>query len=65
MTLAAMHRISELCRYRPLELDSFLSGQENWLLTEFISQAPIQFIDEISSEITGYVFLTPNVRVAT
>jgi hypothetical protein len=65
MTLAAMHRISELCRYRPLELDLFLSGQKNWLLTEFISQAPIQFIDEISSEITGYVFLTPNVRVAT
>lgn len=64
ITLAAMHRLSELSRYKPLELDSFLSGQQNWLLSEFIQQAPPQFFDEISSEITGHQFLIPNVRPA-
>ncbi len=62
--LAAMHRLSELCRYKPLELASFLSSQKNWLLSEFIQQAPEQFLDEIASEITGYQFLVPNVRGA-
>lgn len=65
ITLAAMHRLSEICRYRPLELASFLSGQENWLLNEFIKSGPNQFIDEISSEITGHQFLIPNIRTAT
>lgn len=65
LTLAAMHRLSELSRYKPLELDSFLSGQKNWLLSEFIQQAPNQFFDEIASEITGHQFLIPNVRTAT
>ncbi len=65
ITLAAMHRLSELSRYKPLELDSFLSGQKNWLLSEFIQQSPAQFFDEISSEITGHQFLVPNVRPAT
>lgn len=64
LTLAAMHRLSELSRYKPLELDSFLSGQKNWLLSEFIQQAPNQFFDEIASEITGHQFLIPNVRAA-
>jgi hypothetical protein len=62
MVLAAMHRLSEICRYHPLELASHLSGQKNWLLSEFIQMSPAQFIDEIASEITGYQFLTPNVR---
>jgi len=65
ITLAAMHRLSELCRYKPLELDSFLSGKKNWLLSEFIQQAPNQFFDQIASEITGHQFLIPNVRAAT
>jgi hypothetical protein len=65
LTLAAMHRLSELSRYKPLELDSFLSGQKNWLISEFIQQSPSQFIDEIASEITGHQFLVPNVRPAT
>ncbi len=60
-----MHRISELCRYKPLQLSSFLSGQQNWLLSEFIQRASIQFFDEIASEITGYRFLAPNVRPAS
>jgi hypothetical protein len=65
ISLAAMHRLSELCRYRPIELASFLSGQRNWLLSEFVQMAPPQFIDEIAAEITGHQVLTPNVRPAT
>jgi hypothetical protein len=64
LTLAAMHRLSEICRYKPIELSRFLRGQQNWLLSEFIQMAPIQFIDEIASEITGYQFMTPNTRPA-
>ena len=59
-----MHRLSEICRYQPLQLKSLLEGQKNWLLSEFIQMSPIQFIDEIASEMTGYQFLVPNVRPA-
>lgn len=65
LTFAAMHRLSELCRYRPIELDTFLSGRRNWLLSEFVELAPGQFLDEIASELTGYQFLLPNVRSPT
>ena len=65
LVLAAMHRLSEICRYKPHELAAHLAGQKNWLLSEFIQMAPIQFIDEIASELTGKQFLTPNVRPAT
>jgi hypothetical protein len=62
LVLAAMHRLSEICRYRPLELEALLSGQKNWLLSEFIEQSPNQFIDEIATEMTGHQFLIPNIR---
>jgi len=65
MTLAAMHRLSELCRYKPIELSSFLGGQKNWLISEFIQQSPDQFIDEIASEMTGHRIMVPNIRAAT
>jgi hypothetical protein len=65
LVLAAMHRLSELCRYQPISLESHLSGQKNWLLSEFIEMSSSQFIDEISSEVTGHDVLVPNVRVAT
>ncbi|MBB3643724.1 YaaC family protein [Variovorax atrisoli] len=64
-TLLAMHRLSEICRYRPMELASFLNGQKNWLLTEFIRMSPPQFLDEIAAELTGQQFMVPNVRPAT
>lgn len=64
-TFLAMHRLSEICRYRPMELAAFLSGQKNWLLTEFIRMSPPQFLDEISSELTGQQFMLPNVRPAS
>jgi len=64
LTLAAMHRLSEVCRYAPMELTKYLKGQKNWLLSEFIRMSGTQFIDEIAAEITGKNFLVPNVRPA-
>lgn len=62
LMFAAMHRLSELSRYDPRGLDRHLSGQANWLLTEFISGSLDQFIDQIASEITGCQFWPPKVR---
>lgn len=59
---AAMHRLSELSRYDPDGLERHLLGSSNWLLTEFIQLAPSQFIDQISSEITGLEFRKPGYR---
>ncbi|MDF8825025.1 YaaC family protein, partial [Escherichia coli] len=64
-SLRAMHRLSELCRYDPLKLRQLLNEKENWIIAEFIQQSPSQFIDAISSEITGHQFLIPNVRSAS
>ena len=64
LTLAAMHRLSEICRYRPLELSKFMANDESWLLTELVRSAPNQFLDAIASELTGHQFLLPNVRPA-
>lgn len=62
LMMMAMHRLSELARYDPKGLSRHLSGRENWLLNEFLSLAPAQFVDEISSEITGLEFRMPAVR---
>lgn len=62
--LAAMHRLSELSRYDPLRLQLLLETQQNWLISEFIGNAPIQFLDEIATEITGQNLATPFVRVS-
>lgn len=62
LMLAAMHRLSEICRYKPTQLRSFLEGSRNWLLSEFIAMSPSQFIDEIASEMTGHHIMIPNVR---
>jgi YaaC-like Protein len=62
LVLAAMHRLSEICRYQPLQLQSLLQGRKNWLISEFIEMSPSQYLDEIASEITGFQFLVPNVR---
>lgn len=53
LTIAAMHRLSELSRYEPQTLDKHLNKEASWLLTEFITKSMYQFIDQISSEITG------------
>lgn len=59
IAFAAMHRLSELSRYNPDCLSRHLECQHNWLLAEFIDSAPLQFIDEISSEMTGLEFMQP------
>ena len=65
LTYSAMHRLSELARYDPMLLDQHLNSRHNWLLSEFIATARMQFIDEISSEITGQEFMIPGRRSAT
>jgi hypothetical protein len=65
ITFAAMHRLSEICRYDPMQLKTLLAGERNWLISEFINMSAVQFIDEIASEITGQQILLPNVRAAT
>lgn len=64
LSFAAMHRLSELARYNPMLLGRHLESQHNWLLSEFIATAKYQFIDEISSEITGQEFMVPGRRGA-
>jgi hypothetical protein len=59
ITFAAMHKLSELSRYAPDALASHFDCQHNWLLSEFLETAPLQFIDEISSEMTGREFMIP------
>ncbi|WP_339210778.1 YaaC family protein [Aeribacillus sp. FSL K6-8210] len=61
LTFAGMHRLSELSRYEPVVLSKHLSSQHNWLLSEFIKNAPYQFIDHIASEITGEEFMSPGI----
>ena len=53
ITMAVMHRISEIVRYKPEQLNRLMKSKENWLLHEFISLAVDQFIDELACEITG------------
>ncbi|MGE5604724.1 MAG: YaaC family protein, partial [Bacteroidota bacterium] len=43
LTLAAMHRLSELSRYSPHILAKHLESQHNWLLSEFIEKSLYQF----------------------
>jgi hypothetical protein len=59
LTFAAMHKLSELSRYQPDVLARHFNSSHNWLLSEFIATAPIQFIDELSSELTGLEFMIP------
>lgn len=53
LVFIAMHRLSELARYQPQTLKKHLEKKHSWLLSEFISKSMYQFIDQISSEITG------------
>ena len=50
--MAAMHRLSEIARYKPEQLNRLMHSKENWLIHEFISQSLDQFIDELAAQIT-------------
>ncbi|MEL4339093.1 YaaC family protein [Shewanella xiamenensis] len=56
LTYAAMHRLSELARYEPQSLRAHLDKDASWLLSEFIEKSIVQFIDQLSCEITGNEF---------
>lgn len=62
LTIAAMHRLSELSRYNPQTLSKHLEKDASWLITEFINKSIYQFIDQISSEITGNDFRVTGFR---
>lgn len=62
LTYVAMHRLSELVRYKPMLFAKHMNSQHNWLISEFIAIACNQFIDGISSEITGQEFMIPGRR---
>lgn len=53
ISMAAMHRLSEIVRYKPEQLEHLMNSKENWLIHEFVSLSLNQFIDEIAAEITG------------
>lgn len=55
--LAAMHRLSELARYRPTLLSRHFELDQNWLLSEFIRCSPLEFIDQLACEITNHDFM--------
>ncbi|QRE78300.1 YaaC family protein [Methylobacterium aquaticum] len=58
----AMHRLSEIARYKPTELIQLLSGNRNWIIYEFVKVARKQFLDEIAAEITGFEISPAGVR---
>lgn len=51
--------LSELARYAPDRLAKHFEGRYNWLLSEFIAVAPLQFVDAISAEMTGSECMPP------
>lgn len=62
LIFAAMHRLSEMSRYDPNTLTKHLEKSYGWLLSEFITKSIHQFVDMISSEITGEDFRIPGFR---
>lgn len=62
ITMASMHRISEIVRYKPEQLAHIMDSKENWLLHEFISLALDQFIDELAAEITGQEIMCTGIK---
>lgn len=60
--MAAMHRISEIVRYKPEQLAHLLNSKENWLIHEFLTLAIDQFVDELAAEITGQDVMCTNIK---
>ncbi len=52
INMAAMHRISEIARYKPEQLHRLMQSNENWLIHEYISSSLDQFIDGLAAQIT-------------
>lgn len=62
IVMAAMHRISEIVRYKPEQMEHLLSSKENWLLHEFLTLSLDQFIDELAAEITGQDIMCTGIK---
>ena len=62
INMAVMHRISEIARYKPEQLNRMLRSKEKWLIHEYISNSLEQFIDEISAEITKQEIMCSGMR---
>lgn len=60
--MAAMHRFSEIVRYKPEQLARLMDSKENWLVHEFLTLTLDQFIDEIAAEITGQDIMCTGVK---
>lgn len=58
----AMHRLSEIARYKPIDFIRILEGNRNCIIYEFVKVARNQFLDEIACEITGYEISPAGVR---
>ncbi|MGH2340113.1 YaaC family protein [Segnochrobactraceae bacterium EtOH-i3] len=59
ISMLIMHRLSEISRYNPDRMLKYLNGKENWLINEFVRASIVQFIDEISCEITSLELKRP------
>ncbi len=62
LIMAAMHRISEIARYKPEQLAHLMESKENWLIHEFLTLALDQFIDELAAEITGQDIMCTGIK---
>ena len=62
ISMAVMHRFSEIVRYKPEQLARLMQSEENWLIHEFLTLALDQFIDEIAAEITGQEIMSTGVK---
>jgi len=62
ITMAVMHRLSEIVRYKPEQLEHLMRSKESWLLHEFLTLALDQFIDELAAEITGEDLMCTGVK---
>lgn len=58
LIFAVMHWLSELVRYNPERYNKLMESKQNWLVHEFVENALIQYIDEISCEITHKNIMT-------
>ena len=59
---SVMHWLSELVRYSPETFSKLMKSRQNWLIREFVENGLPQFIDEISSEITGANIMCTGIR---
>ena len=62
VSMAIMHRFSEIVRYKPEQMDVLLNGKENWLIREFVSLALDQFIDELACEMTKQEIMQSRIK---